>query len=132
MEAFDNTSGSGTPKTYSEMQQEEPTRAECCSATASENGYPFEAVVRKTQLATKFILATGSWHQILEALGFFTGKKKNRVPTTDIILVTSVIQQMPQALQTQSIVSAEVPCVRSGMTEASSQNMDMHTITQIS
>ena len=68
MEAFDNTSGSGTPKTYSEMQQEEPTRAECCSATASENGYPFEAVVRKDTAGNK--IHFGNW-QLASDLGSF-------------------------------------------------------------
>ena len=68
METFDNTSGSGTPKTYSEMQQEEPTRAECCSATASENGYPFEAVVRKDTAGNK--IHFGNW-QLASDLGSF-------------------------------------------------------------
>ena len=45
MEAYDNTSGSGSMKTYSDMKTDSPANAKCSSATSG-SGYPFKTVVK--------------------------------------------------------------------------------------
>ena len=67
MEAFDNTSGSGTMKTYSEMRQDTSSEALCHSATDSDSGYPFRTVV--TDANGQFV-HFGNW-QIASNLGSF-------------------------------------------------------------
>ena len=66
MEAFDNTSGSGQAKNYDQMLAANTTSAECHSATNSQNGYPFAAVVRNEKGAIHF----GNW-QLASDLGSF-------------------------------------------------------------
>lgn len=66
MEAFDNTSGSGQAKNYDQMLAANTTSAECHSATNSQNGYPFTAVVRNEKGAIHF----GNW-QLASDLGSF-------------------------------------------------------------
>ena len=66
MEAFDNTNGSGQAKNYEQMLAANTTSAECHSATNSQNGYPFAAVVRNEKGAIHF----GNW-QLASDLGSF-------------------------------------------------------------
>ena len=66
MEAFDNTNGSGQAKNYDQMLAANTTSAECHSATNSQNGYPFAAVVRNEKGAIHF----GNW-QLASDLGSF-------------------------------------------------------------
>ena len=66
MEAFDNTSGSGQAKNYDQMLAANTTAAECHSATNSQIGYPYAAVVRNEKGAVHF----GNW-QLASDLGSF-------------------------------------------------------------
>ncbi len=67
MESYENTSGSGTARSYDELKQKEYTRAECHSATSSQEGYPFSAVVKN---ASKEKVHFGNW-QLDSDLGSF-------------------------------------------------------------
>ena len=65
MEAYDNTSGSGSMKTYADMKSDS-SASRCCSATSGD-GYPFKTVVKDSSGQGVHF---GNW-QIASSLGSF-------------------------------------------------------------
>ena len=65
--AFDNESGGGKKATYKELSKDvKPATAYCHSATASEEGYPFQAVVKD---AAGNLVHFGNWETMVDLGG---------------------------------------------------------------